>query len=243
MRRRTRVALALGVQGGEELTMPSQYHLSDWFSGSDALASLLWAAYVFVVAAAALAGGFVTGFLVQHVGGLLVRNLSLKVVSRARIVGGVLAALLAILLLHPGWLGLGGGGPGEKAALTGETVSPTDTASKQSVESTGKTEPPSLAERPASQGVLRILVLGRRTSPPYEPVDRYFAFPDDAQPKPLTAEEVLQRIEAVGKEGQMREVEMIFVPESTSPGNLPVQRLRSEIEKRGIRLYAPAPMP
>jgi hypothetical protein len=216
--------------------------LSDWFSGSDPISMLLWTAYVFVVVSSALVGGFATGLVFQHVVGIFIRNLSIQAVSRARIIGGVVSAILAVLLLNPGWLGLGGGGASGPDQPGSAEVEP-DQRPKDSADASVPSAPPSLAERPAADGVLRILVLGSETKPPYQPVNRFFAFLDDSDPQPLDAEQVMQRIEALRKNQNLKEVELVVVPQSTSIHNAPVQKLRSKLSEANLRVYLPPDLP
>lgn len=224
------------------MTAQTPLSLSDWLGGSDPMGMLLWIAYVFVVVSSALVGGFATGFVFQHLVGIFIRNLSIQAVSRARIIGGVVSAILAVLLLNPGWLGLGGGGasgPDQPGRAEGRP----DQRPKEAAEPSSPSAPPSLGERPAANGVLRILILGRETKPPFQPVNRFFAILDDPNPEPLDAEQVMRRIEALRKDRGLEEVELVVVPQSTSIHNTPVQQLRARLGEANLRVYLPPDLP
>ncbi|MCS6977340.1 MAG: hypothetical protein NZM31_10090 [Gemmatales bacterium] len=220
----------------------AQSRLSDWFAGSDPISVLLWTAYVFVVVSSALIGGFVTGFAFQHVARLIVRDLSVRAVSRARMIGGVVAAILAVMLLNPGWLGLGGGGASGPEEQGSAKVQPTSDP-KPSEEPPPQPQPPTLAEKASGNGIVRILILGPETQPPWQEKNRYFAFLDDPMPEALDVGEVMKRIESLRQQKPVREVELVVVPQSTSPRNIPVQSLRSELQAKGLRVYVPPELP
>ncbi len=216
--------------------------LSDWFHGSDPMGMLLWTAYVFVVVSSALVGGLVTGFVFQHLVGIFIRNLSIQAVSRARILGGVVCAILAVLLLNPGWLGLGGG-QGSGPDQPGMAEVQPDQRPEEAADPANPPAPPSLADRSAGNGVLRILILGSETKPSFQPVNRFFAILDDPNPEPLDADQVMQRIEALRKDRSLKEVELVVVPQSTSIHNTPVQQLRSKLGEANLRVYLPPGLP
>jgi hypothetical protein len=219
--------------------MLADFTISDWLSNTDLVQLGLWVVYGFIVLASAVLGGFATGFVSQKVALVFVGELSRKVVMRIRLGGAALAGGLAVLMLNPGYIGIGsgpgrGGQPG--TGTSKEVVKDTSTSLS---DKPAKTDPGGLTERPGGKTVLRIMVLGDGTQPPYQPVDRYFAFADDPNPQALDVDAVMKRIEQLKKDGSVKEVELVLTQRSASLQNLQVQRLRRAIQQADLRLYVP----
>jgi len=204
-----------------------------------AIPFLFWVAYVFLVVSAALVGGLGLGWVTRMAFSLVALRLSDKALRRTRVVGGALAALLAILLLYPGGLGPGtesGSGEPESVAHT-ENARPAPAEDAQA--GNNQAEPPPTNQQPVGKRILRILVLGDGTEPPYQPINKYFAWADSPTPEPMDAKEVMQHISKLRQTEEIREVELVLLPESTSLNNLEVQRLRRALHNEGLRLYIP----
>jgi|GEM_PF-6082900 len=219
---------------------PIEFNIADWFTHSDPVQILLWVAYGFIVIASAAFGGFGMGFITQKLAIPFVGELSRKVLTRVRLAFGGLAGLVAVLMLNPGSIGLGSGA-GQSGGL--QSSQSKDAAVKDASLSDPKlpvkTETGGLTERPGGKSVLRILVLGDGTQPAYEPVNRFFAFAEDPQPRALDVEAVMKRVAELQQEGALKEVELVLTPQSTSLQNLEVQRLRQAVQQAGLRLYLP----
>jgi hypothetical protein len=210
----------------------------------DLLQAILWIVYGFIIIAATVMGAFTSSFVARRVAGVLWRDLSRGVILRIRVLGGACGGILAYLLL--GGLNMGAGfgfGPG-----TGQVSQQGASVPEGSAEAPSPKPKPS--EPDAKQGLLpavtgpslvRIQLLGQTTQPPYRPQNRFFAFVDDPTPEPLDVEGVMRRLEELQKPGNLKEVELVVSPGSTSLRNLEVQRLEREVARAGLRFYAPNP--
>lgn len=154
-----------------------------------------------VITALAVAGGFLVGFVLTHFVARLLSKFVWKkeppenLIRFARFAGGVATALLVYLLLTgDGGFGLGGRGGGATASLS-DGVSDTPNAPKQDVpKQDAKKDESKTKDKTDETGGQVLYVHLRRFDAPEQ---RFFQFGDET--KPLTLEEVLQRIEDVRK--------------------------------------------
>jgi hypothetical protein len=215
--------------------MVAEFNIADWFSKSDPVQVLLWIAYGFIVLASAAVGGFGTGYLSRLIATPIVGDLSRKVMTRIRLASGGATGLLAVLMLNPHIIGFGSGA-GQGGPQPGDGKMAAADTSLGDPKTPIKNDPGSLTEKTGGKNVLRILVLSDKTTPAYQPVNRFFAFPDDPTPEPLDVPGVMKRIDELKKTG-LAEVEFVQTLEGTSPQNLEVQKLRQAIHQAGLKLY------
>lgn len=220
--------------------MVAEFNISDWLAHTDLVQLGLWVIYGCIVLASALLGGFTTGFVSQKLAVAFVGELSRKVMTRLRLGGATVAGGLAVLMLNPGAIGIGAGpGPGGAPGQGHSQPSGLKDTSLADSKESAKPSTGGVSEQPGGKATLRIRVLGDGTTPPYQPVDKYFVLADDPNPTPLDVDAVMKRIEELKKSGALKEVELVMEEKSTSLQNLPVLRLRRAIQEAGLRLYLP----
>jgi hypothetical protein len=164
--------------------------------------------YGLVLVGGALLGGLLVGLIGRYTALLFWKELSTRTVLLLRLVGGIGGAVAAFSLIGdgsgfgfgPGPGGLPGGGKG-----TGDAVSLAD-------QSPSSTDPASATKTPV---VVRIVMLGGDTKPPYEEPDRFFAFVEQPGERPLDIPEVLERLRTLQGQRPVKEVELV-VSEGTS---------------------------
>ncbi len=180
-----------------------------------------------VVIIGALVGGLVVGFLARGIMALLLRELSATALFRIRLLGGALGALLAYLFLGAPGFGPGEGGfPGQAPGSgDGRVASPTAVATSPEVT--------------ADEFKVRLVEEAdyrKAGSPP----NAFFAF-ESAPQTPVTAAQILDRIDTLLKEGRLKSSAKVVLrspsENTTDPAfNPTVRELKDAIKQKGLRV-------
>ncbi len=175
----------------------------------------------------ATVGAIVLSFGVRALCVTLWKDLSSSAIFRLRLLGGLAGAVIAFSYLGSGGGGFGfGPGPGGLPGGRGEGES-----RPQPLTNPQTTSPSKPASAPSPRSILKVGMLGAKTSPPYEYPNGLFAIIGDPADKVLTIDQVIERIRLRKQQEALEAVQLVANAESSVLGMSLIKPLRERILK------------
>jgi hypothetical protein len=180
------------------------------------------------------AGWFTGGASTKMMGVVFAKHVSARAVYGSRATGGLIGAVLAVLL----WGGFGGRGvpgPGGKGYPNTKRDDGTpSTLLDKTLPATAPAQPvasvPPAITTDGQHRQVRIAVLGKGTQPRYAQDNRFFILLDGPDKEPRTTEKLVADLEEWRNKHQVEHVILHYALKSADPDNPEVQKLRKAVE-------------